>query len=111
MTTFKHMIQMLFITIALGLVSNSLHAQTQQSVASDLNLGLGYEPEEIVSEWDEWYTNPTQENAFIADFMQQYDVPQTGLHGLTRLETWTWWTFHHQTEVNAYITLRDQQNN
>lgn len=111
MAKLKHISQILFVTLLLSTAAFGVQAQSNQPPAADLDLGLGYEPQEIVDEWDEWYTNPTQENAFIAGFMEQYDVPQTGLHGLTRLETWYWWASHHPYQVFAYINLRDQQNN
>jgi hypothetical protein len=110
MGTLKHTMQILLVAIVLSAAGFSVQAQTQPP-AADLDLGLGYEPQEIVDEWDEWYTNPSEENEFIADFMQQYNVPQKGLHGLTRLETWYWWASHHPYQVFAYINLRDQQNN
>jgi hypothetical protein len=111
MQTLKHNLQILLVALVLSAVGFSAQAQAPAPAAADLDLGLGYEPQEIVDEWDEWYTNPTEENEFIADFMQQHNVPQTGLHGLTRLETWYWWASHHAYQVFAYINLRDQQNN
>lgn len=105
-TTLRYVI----LILALGFTAPAVYAQTPSAqAADDLDLGLGYIPQEIVDEWDEWFTNPTPANAFIADFMINYNVPQTGLYGLTRLETWYWWASHHPQQVFAYMSLRDQQ--
>lgn len=81
-----------------------------QQTYPDQDLGLGYEPSEIVDEWNEWYTNPTPANAFIEDFMDDYSVPQQGQHGLNRKDTWYWWISHHETEIDDYIDRKDQNN-
>jgi hypothetical protein len=106
----KMFLKYMLLALILGLTAPLVNAQTSSTQpADDLDLGLGYVPQEIVDEWNDWYTNPTPANAFIADFMVNYNVPQTGLYGLTRLETWYWWASHHPQQVFAYMSLRDQQ--
>lgn len=78
-----------------------------QQTDDEKNLGLSYIPQEIVDEWDEWYTNPTQEKEFIEAFMKEFDVPQEGMHSLNRLQTWYWWVSHHEYEVKEYMSRRD----
>jgi len=87
---------------------NEASAQTQPQ-AADLDLNLGYEPQTIVDEWDAWFNSPNPSASFIQDFMDQNQVPQEGLYGLTRKETWYWWASHHPYQVHQYMTLRDQQ--
>ena len=98
---FKHL---LFVAI-LSLLGMAASAQTGYS---DLNLGLSYDPYEITVEWDEWYQEETEENAYIGEFMQEYDVPQSGQNGLSRKEIWYWWISNNPDEVEEYIQRRDE---
>ena len=98
------------LTYALGLaIAMLLTTSGFAQSTSDSDLSLGYEPLDIVNEWDAWHQSPTSENAFIGEFMEEFQVPQSGQNGLNRREVWYWWVSHHPSEVNEYIDRRDQE--
>lgn len=81
-----------------------------QSVGSDLETGLSYDPYQISQEWNAWHETSTPENAFIGDFMVEFNVPQTTVNpGLSLQRTWQWWASHNQAAVEEYIARRDAQ--
>lgn len=108
MHTMKLFAKLFFVTLLFVGLGFGVQAQSQTQTV-DMDLGLGYDPRQIAEEWDDWFNEPSSENEFIGAFMQLHEVPQEGLYGLTRLETWIWWSTHHPTEVFAYINERDQQ--
>lgn len=80
-----------------------------QSAASTDEVDLGYNPLSIVEEWEQWHIDPTVENAFVGQFLDEFNVPKKGGNGLNRKETWYWWVSHHPVEVKEYISRRDAQ--
>lgn len=87
----------------------SLGAAAQQATPADSELGNAYDLYEVTQEWKAWFKQPTPANAFIGEFMQEFDVPQSGQDGLNRVETWYWWASHHPVQVGEYIERRDSQ--
>lgn len=79
----------------------------QQSNPSDAELGNAHDLAQITQEWNAWFKAPTPENAFIGEFMQEYQVPQSGQNGLNRLETWYWWASHHPVQIDEYVERRN----
>lgn len=80
-----------------------------QSTTNDSEMGNAHDLDQIVDEWNEWHTNPTPQNAFVEEFLNDYNVPKSGQHGLNRKETWFWWASHHPVEVQEYIDRKNNQ--
>lgn len=87
----------------------SISGYAQQASDSEVE-ALGYNPTEIVNEWYAWKTESTNQNKFIGSFMNEYDVPQEGLHGLSLKDTWYWWISHHAEAARAYLALKEENN-
>ena len=81
-----------------------------QSATTTDEVDLGFDPLSIVEEWEQWRVEPTVENAFVGQFMDEFNVPKKGSNGLNRKETWYWWVSHHPEEVKEYILRREAQS-
>ena len=101
----KAMIKNLTILAIFCLAGTGAFAQS----TDDTSMGNAHDLSEIVNEWNDWHANPTPQNAFIEDFMQDHNVPQKGQDGLNRKEVWYWWASHHPVQVQDYIDRRDSQ--
>lgn len=80
-----------------------------QSAPADTELGLSYDMYEVVQDWDDWNQNPTSENAWIGEFIEEFDVPTSAMNGLNKKETWFNWMSHHQAAMDEYL-LRQAAN-
>lgn len=69
---------------------------------------LGYNPDIILNDWKNWEQEQTTQNAFIATFMTEHNVPTTGLYGLTKHNTWMWWISNNQEAIAQYLELREE---
>jgi hypothetical protein len=92
-----------------AIILASVATANAQSTPDDSELGTAHDLHVITNEWNAWFNEPTSENAYIGDFMDEFAVPQSGQNGLNRLETWYWWASHHPAEVNEYVERRDDE--
>lgn len=99
--------QFLFSLVAAFLLWSSV--SIAQSTVDDSALGTAHDLYEVTVEWNGWFNNPTSENAFIGDYMEEFNVPQSGQNGLNRMETWYWWASNHPSEVDEYIERREDE--
>ena len=81
-------------------------SSANQSAPADTELGLSYDMYEVVLEWDEWKQTPTAQNAWIGNYIEEFDVPTSGQNGLGRKETWFNWVSHHQAAMDEYLVRR-----
>ena len=80
------------------------------NVADDEQPILSYDTYAIATEWNAWHETPNAANAFIGEFMTEFNVPQTTVNpGLTLFKTWQWWASHNEAAVEEYISRRDNQ--
>ena len=101
----------IIISIALCLgMGGATYAQQQQYQHPDLAPVTNYDPLDVLAEWEDWKQNPTAANAYVSAFMQQYNVPQSGVQNLSRKETWYMWISNHATEIQAYFQMKQAAN-
>ena len=98
----------LTILSVIAISAMSMAQSSGQSAPADTELGLTYDMYEVVLEWDEWKTNPTAQNEWIGEFIDEFDVPTSGANGLNRQETWYNWMSHHQTEMDEYLVRKSE---
>lgn len=99
-----------FLIVVMFLAGFGVSATAQQNevTESDLDVvsAIGYDPNVILSDWQEWYSTPKESNAFIGEFMKTNNVPQKGIQNLNREETWYWWISNHKPEIMDYLELK-----
>jgi len=105
----KKLFQLKGIIIAMAMLF-SMSAFAQNATADDEQPTLSYDTYQIATEWNEWHETPSAANAFIGEFMIEFNVPQATVNpGLTLFKTWQWWAAHNEAAVEEYISRRDAQ--
>lgn len=80
----------------------------QQVEYPDAQQTLSYDIYEVVMEWDAWKSQETSANEFVGDFLEDFEVPLSGQHGLNRQETWYWWISNHPEDMDEYFERKEE---
>jgi len=82
----------------------SMSAFAQNATADDEQPTLSYDTYQIATEWNEWHETPTAANAFIGEFIIEFNVPQATVNpGLTLFKTWQWWAAHNEAAHHCQV--------
>lgn len=99
--------KIVFVSLLLGSVFSSIHAQELINAQEDnVSVLLGFNPELILNDWKNWDLEKTPQNKFIEDFMKTNNVPTAGLWNLTKYDTWMWWIQTNPDQSKLYLELR-----
>lgn len=100
----------IILAIVLGfvMISVSQAQNVQQGQVDKPEDVLGYNPDIVLNDWKAWEIEQTTENAFIQAFMDEHEVPTTGLFGFTKHDTWYWWISNNQSAIFTYLELREE---
>lgn len=94
--------------IMLSVVGLSYEGISQENKTESVVDVLGYDPQMILDDWKSWEEKQTNQNEFIADFMTDYEVPQTGLYGFDLHNTWIWWIQTNKEAIERYLELKEE---
>jgi hypothetical protein len=99
----------IILAMIIGLVTVTV-AQAQNTSQGQIDQPedvLGYNPDIVLNDWKALEIEVTPENAFIEVFMQEHEVPTTGLFGFSKHDTWYWWISNNQDAILTYFQLRE----
>ncbi|GEM_PF-4235053 len=71
---------------------------------------LPFNPVEIAMDFQDRVDNPAPSNAFVQNFFDQYQVPQSPSGNQTMQQTWIVWATNNPGAIEQYLIRRKQNH-